>query len=82
MAAGLLLPSGLCDAPTQKPGALSLTEEVSRAVSVLHQVICYAKCSSVYRLLLLRGAVLHVIPDNKRAGILRSKCFVFVRGGC
>lgn len=47
LADGLLLPPGLCVVVTQKPGALSLTEMITSAVTLLNQVICYAKLGSI-----------------------------------
>lgn len=43
VAGGSALPPGSCVVMTPEPGALSLTETVTRVVTVSHPVICYPK---------------------------------------
>lgn len=83
LAGGLFLPSGLCVVVTQKPGALSLTEMVTSVVTVLNQVMCYAKLSSitvwsVNRILLWREVLPRMTADNKTASLTENSKYIFL----
>lgn len=82
MADGSLLPSGLCVVVTQKPGALPLTEMVTSVVTVLNQVLCYAKLGSttvgsVDRILHCREALSCIIADNTRTSLAENSDGIF-----